>query len=450
MCITSEPKCSNEGLLGSLAMQNRGSATSKANSCSGRCWLRRAALQTMGTVTLRLGRARVGLWLTAALTILGIAAVISIVVGREDASGDRPSGVSRPVTVMTRNIYLGGSINRPIRMALDRTGPEGVLALGHANHRLREVVRRTDFTTRSKLLAEEIAATRPDLIGLQEVALWRHGPMQLDRVGRPDATQVDYDFLDMLLTDLASRGVRYEVVHVQPLSDVEAPAFTGDPFTGTAGSAQDVRLTDRDVILVRSEAGLRIEGSGGGEFSRHLDVKLANATFRFVRGYGWADVAVGSARMRFVNTHLESQSSQLARAQAEELLNGPAGNTSLPTVIACDCNSNPASPAARSGLPIGSGAAYRLITESHGFTDLWLQQPDRDGGGNTAWLSELVNDETADFERRIDLVLARSASPGQIVANRVEVTGDELRDRDSASKLWPSDHAGVVAELRIG
>jgi endonuclease/exonuclease/phosphatase family metal-dependent hydrolase len=404
----------------------------------------------MGSVTVRTGKARTRLWLVTALTILCIAAVISIVVGREDASGDRPSGDSRPVTVMTRNIYLGGSINRPLRAALDRTGPEGVLALGHANHRLREVVRRTDFTTRSKLLAEEIAATRPDLIGLQEVALWRHGPMQLDQVGRPDATQVDYDFLDMLLTDLASRGVRYEIVHVQPLSDVEAPAFTGDPFTGTAGSAEDVRLTDRDVILVRSEAGLRIEGSGGGEFSRHLDVKLANTTFRFVRGYGWADVAVGSARMRFVNTHLESQSSQLARAQAEELLNGPAGDTSLPTVIACDCNSNPASPAARSALPIGSGAAYRLITESHGFTDLWLQQPGRDGRGNTAWLSELVNDETADFERRIDLVLARSASPGQIVANRVEVTGDELSDRDPSSKLWPSDHAGVVAELRIG
>jgi endonuclease/exonuclease/phosphatase family metal-dependent hydrolase len=404
----------------------------------------------MGTVTLRLGKAHVGLWLAAALTIFGIGAVISIVVGREYASGDRPSGDSPPVTVMTRNIYLGGSINRPIRAALDHTGREAMLALGHANHRLRGVVRRTDFTTRSKLLAEEIAATRPDLIGLQEVALWRHGPMQLDQVGRPDATQVDYDFLDMLLTDLASRGVRYEIVHIQSLSDVEAPAFTGDPFAGTAGSAQDIRLTDRDVILVRSEAGLRIEGSGGGEFSQHLDVKLANSTFRFVRGYGWVDVAVGSARMRFVNTHLESQSSQLARAQAEELLEVAAGNTSLPTVIACDCNSNPASPAARSALPIGSGAAYRLLTDGHGFTDLWLQQPDRDGQGDTAWLSELVNDETADFERRIDLVLARSAQPGQIVANRVEVTGDEMSDRDPVTDLWPSDHAGVVVELRIG
>ncbi len=399
----------------------------------------------METVTLRLGKARVALWLAAVLTILCLSAVISIVVGREYASGD-----PRTLTVMTRNIYLGGNINRPIRAALDRTGQQGVLALGHANHELRKVVTRTDFTTRSKLLADEIAATRPDLIGLQEVALWRHGPMQLDQVGRPNATQVDYDFLAILLADLANRGVPYEIVHVQQESDVEAPAFTGNPFSGTAGSAEDVRLTDRDVILVRSGSGLRIEGSGGGEFSRHVEVELADTTFQFVRGYAWADVAVGSAHLRFVTTHLESQSSKLARAQAEELLNGPAGDTSVPTVIACDCNSNPASPAARSALPIGSGAAYRLITDGHGFTDLWLEQPGRDGPGRTAWLSELVNDETADFERRIDLVLARSADPGRIVASRVEVTGDELNDRDPVTNLWPSDHAGVLVELRIG
>jgi endonuclease/exonuclease/phosphatase family metal-dependent hydrolase len=408
----------------------------------GRCQKRR---QRMVSVMVRTAKARRGLWIAAALTIICLSAVISIVVGREYASGD-----PRTVTVMTRNIYLGGNINRPIRAALDRTGREGVLALGHANHELRQVVTRTDFATRSKLLADEIAVTRPDLIGLQEVALWRHGPMQLDQVGRPNATQVDYDFLGILLADLANRGVRYEIVHVQQESDVEAPAFTGNPFAGTAGSAEDVRLTDRDVILVRSESGLLIEGSGGGQFSRHFEVKLADTTFQFVRGYAWADLAVGSARIRFVNTHLESESSQLARAQAEELLSGPAGDTSLATVILCDCNSNPASLAARSALPIGSGAAYRLITDGHGFTDLWLQQPGRDGPGHTARLGELVNDETADFERRIDLVLARSEDPGQIVANRVEVTGDELNDRDPVTELWPSDHAGVVVELRIG
>jgi hypothetical protein len=379
------------------------------------------------------------------VTILCLGVIISIAVAREYASGD-----SRTVTVMTRNIYLGGNINRPIRAAMNRTGREGMLALGHANHELREVVTRTDFPTRSKLIAAEIAAMRPDLIGLQEVGLWRHGPMQLDRVGRPDATQVDLDFLAMLLTDLANRGVRYEVVKVQQLSDVEAPAFTGNPYIGTAGSAEDVRLTDRDVILVRGEAGLRIEASGGGAYQQRFEVELGDTIFSFIRGYAWADVAVGSARIRFVTTHLESQSAQLARAQAEELLKGPAGDMSLPTVIACDCNSNPASLAAHFSVPLGSGAAYRLITDEYGYADLWLQQPGGDGPGNTASLSELVNDDTADFESRIDLVLARSATPGQIVVNRAEVTGDELSDRDPISKLWPSDHAGVVVELQIG
>ncbi len=396
-------------------------------------------------MTLRLGGPRTRLWIPVILTLLCVGAVISIVVVRGYAA-DTP----RTLTVMTRNIYLGGDINRPIRAALNRTGRDGVLALGHANHELRQIVDRTDFPTRSRLLAEEIAAARPDLVGLQEVALWRHGPMQLDQIGRPDATVVDYDNLAILLADVAARGVRYEIVHVQQESDVEAPAFTGNPFAGTAGSAEDVRLTDRDVILARSDAGIRIEGSGGSNYGQHLDIELADTTFRFVRGYAWADVAVGSAHIRVVTTHLESQSPKVAHAQAEELLNGPAGNTSLSTVITCDCNSNPASPAAHSPIPIGSGAAYRLITNDHGFADLWLQQPDRAGPGNTASLSELVNDDSAHFGRRIDLILAKAAPPAQLATNRAEVTGDELGDRDPVTKLWPSDHAGVVVQLQIG
>jgi endonuclease/exonuclease/phosphatase family metal-dependent hydrolase len=401
-------------------------------------------LRTMGTVTLRLGKPGAQFWVTLAIAILCLGTVISVVVVRA-------YGFSEPqtVTVMTRNIYLGGNVYRPVRAALNRTGTDGVLALGHANYELRKVVDRTDFTTRSKLLAEEIAAARPDLVGLQEVALWRRGPMQLDQIGRPNATQIEDDFLATLVADLAERGVSYQIVHVQHESDVEAPAFTGNPFNGIDGSAEDLRLTDRDVILVRSEAGIRIEGSGGGHYGQRLDVTLGDTTFSFVRGYAWADIAIGSERLRFITTHLEAQGSRLARAQAEELLSGPAGDTDLSTIIACDCNSNPASPAARAGIRIGSGAAYRLITNDHGFSDLWLQQPTRTGAGLTAWLSELVDDEKPDFERRIDLVLARSAPSAQIVVSRADVTGDELSDQDPVSKLWPSDHAGVVVELQI-
>src|SRR4029453_12966776 len=55
------------------------------------------------------------------------------------------------VTVMTRNLYLGADINRPLRTAQGRTGHDGLLALAHANHELGEIVRRTNFGARSKL-----------------------------------------------------------------------------------------------------------------------------------------------------------------------------------------------------------------------------------------------------------------------------------------------------------
>jgi len=405
----------------------------------------------MDVVALRRGRTRTWLWLTLALTIICLGALISVGTIRSgSARSEYAASGGQSLTVMTRNLYLGGNIDRPIRAAFDKTGADGVLALGHANHELREIVERTDFRTRSRLLADEIAAARPDLVGLQEVALWRHGPMQLDRIGQLNATEVDYDFLAILLNDLASRGTRYEAGSVQQESDVEAPAFTGNPLSGTAGAAEDVRLTDRDVILFRSDSGVQVEDRGGGQYATEFKVQLGDVTFPFVRGYAWADVAVGPTTIRFITTHLESHSAKLARAQADELLSGPAGDTRLSTVIVCDCNSNPASVAAHAPLPLGTGGAYRLITEDHGFTDLWLEQPGRAGPGNTASLAELANNTTPHFTRRIDLVLARPASPDQITASRAEVSGNELRDRDPVTGLWPSDHAGVVVQLQVG
>jgi Endonuclease/Exonuclease/phosphatase family len=404
----------------------------------------------MDGVARRRGRTYTGLWIALALTIICAAALINLGTLRSrSARGDSAASSGQTLTVMTRNLYLGGNIDRPIRAAYDRKGAEGVLALGHANQELREIVERTDFRTRSRLLAAEIAAARPDLVGLQEVALWRHGPMQLDKIGQLNATDVDYDFLAILLSDLASRGTPYEVASAQQESDVEAPAFTGNPLSGAAGAAEDVRLTDRDVILFRADSGIRIEGRGGGHYTTQFKVKLGDVTLPFIRGYAWADITVGSSPIRFITTHLESHSAKLARAQADELLNGPGGNPGVSTVIVCDCNSNPASLAARTPLPIGSGGAYRLLTNDDGFVDLWVHQPGRADPGSTATLDEFVNDKTPDFTRRIDLVLARPAPPVEITASRAELTGNELQDRDPATGLWPSDHAGVVVQLQV-
>src|SRR4249920_779233 len=85
-----------------------------------------------GIVTLRLGGPRTRLWIAVVLSVVCVGAVISVVVVRGYAA-DTP----RTLTVMTRNIYLGGDINRPVRAALNHTGRDGELALGHASHELR-------------------------------------------------------------------------------------------------------------------------------------------------------------------------------------------------------------------------------------------------------------------------------------------------------------------------
>ena len=188
-----------------------------------------------------------------------IAALTLGLVAGPAAAAPKP-GDGTPLTVMTRNIYLGGNITRPLTATAGKTGPAALVAFGNANHTLATIVDETDFPARSTLLAHEIAGTRPDLIGLQEVALWRSGPLELNAIGVPNATTVDYDFLATLLADLAAMGQPYEVVHVQEEYDVEGPAFLGNPFAGTMSDPSDVRLTMRDVLQA-----CRRHGQGAGQ-----------------------------------------------------------------------------------------------------------------------------------------------------------------------------------------
>jgi hypothetical protein len=65
-----------------------------------------------------------------------------------------------------------------------------LVALANATHVSRAIVDQTNFPVRSKLLAAEIAETSPDLVGLQEVALWRSGPLQLTPAAEPRCVNV--------------------------------------------------------------------------------------------------------------------------------------------------------------------------------------------------------------------------------------------------------------------
>lgn len=378
----------------------------------------------------------------AALALAALAAPMasaSAATGPDHAQG--PKGTGKPLTVMTRNLYLGGDINRPINATAGLSGLEALLAFANTNDALWNTVVQTNFPVRARLLAHEIATEAPDVVGLQEVALWRHGPLELDKIAVPNAEIVDYDFLAILQSELAAAGAHYAVANVQQEADVEAPAFSGFLV-----NARDVRLTMRDALLVKVDPGLTVLASGGGNYDHRFSVSLQNYSFVFKRGYNWADLRVGSVTTRVVNTHLESASSDVALDQIKELIGGPA-DTSRPTVVVCDCNSDPLNHSVKPIDHVGHSAPYDWIT-SHGFTDEWLQfKPAEEGW--TSGLSETVNDtSTAGFDHRIDMVFGRKAGGGGFDVDKGAITGNQLSDRDPTTGLWPSDHAGVVLRLR--
>jgi len=206
-----------------------------------------------------------------------------------------------------------------------------------------------------------------------------------------------------------------------------------------------VRLTMRDVVL-RRVGGVKVVRTGDRIFADNLPVSLAGISMNFDRGYQWADVRWGRREFRFVNTHLESASSDLAKAQAREILTRAAPRRRT-VVLVCDCNSDPLDASVKPDDTVPHRAAYRLLTGRGGFTDQWLRwAPAHEGW--TAGLSETVDDATADgFDHRIDLVLARVPRGRPLTSTRGWMTGNRVSDRDPATGLWPSDHAGVVVRL---
>lgn len=358
---------------------------------------------------------------------------------------------ARPLVVMTRNVYLGADLIRPALEAA-AAGPEttaALLALGRETHRARAVAHRTDFRVRSRLLAAEVARTTPHLVGLQEVALWRHGPTRLTAdglpdpacLGVPDATTLEEDFLGLLLEALADAGVAYRAVHVSERADVEGPAFAALP---TDPDACDVRVTLHDVVLARE--GVEVTGSGEGTYAANLKVDVAGVAMAPARGYQWVDLRLDGRDLRFVNTHLEAFSCTVGLAQAREL--AAAVPADRPVVVVGDLNSDPDDESVPAGEQQQRRAPYAFLTGPGGFTDPWpALAPSHPGF--TFGCGEALDDPAATvFCKRIDFVLARTADrrPPEVLSG--EVTGTSLTDRDPETGLWPSDHGGVVLRLR--
>src|SRR5262249_32632926 len=139
-----------------------------------------------------------------------------------------------------------------------------------------------DFPVRAKGLAQEILKKRPDMVGLQEVALWRTGPPSLEPLlggSPPTAATVRYDYLQLLLEQLNKGKKRYRVAAANDEFDFEAPGDeNGVPGDGpnklTPNAEINGRLTMRDVILVKAGKSVKVSNARTGHFSNLLVVEL--------------------------------------------------------------------------------------------------------------------------------------------------------------------------------
>ncbi len=342
---------------------------------------------------------------------------------------------ARTATVMTRNLYLGADLT-PIITALGLNPPNPTAVIGAATQTWQQVVA-SDPEERMAAIADEIVAAKPHAVGLQEVTRWTtydftppSGPLS--------NKQVAYDFLDLLLAELAARGVTYREV-----PGATAENFTSDPIPildGAAFPTKAVQLLDRDVIIVRG--GVKATNAHHGNFQTILGPALG-FPIEVDRGWGSADLRTRLASFRFVNSHTEAFGQEEIRiGEVQELLAAQAAisaqSGALPTVYAGDYNS-----------PATSAGAYQTLIGS-GLHDLWTQaRPGASASESATCCQDAdLGNETSNLgtidSTRIDLLLGtegvRATSAHRVGDVPIDLPGDTW---------WASDHAGVVADVVI-
>lgn len=345
-------------------------------------------------------------------------------------------GRGKAFDTMTRNLYLGADLTPAI-------GAPSLEALAAANGQILREVTHNDFPTRAEGLAEEIIEQKPDLVGLQEVALWRTAPPSVFVLQTgPSAETVRYDYLAELLAELNDGKKRYEVVVVQNEFDLEAPAdengVAGDGIAaqGIPDAEINGRLTMRDVILARHGAGVQTWNEQGANFNTLLEVPILGTPLPIARGWTATDAKVrGSHPFRFVNTHLEAFHPLIRQAQAAELVapGGPA-TSDRPVVLVGDLNSDDDTVEGADRL------AYELLL-ANGMVNRSTDDP-LSCCLDASEIGEFDGGSVADFDHQVDHILTRD--PDNVKLRSSTVTG-----LFPVNGFWNSDHAGVFSALRF-
>jgi endonuclease/exonuclease/phosphatase family metal-dependent hydrolase len=272
---------------------------------------------------------------------------------------------------------------------------------------------------RARAIAREIAAVKPDFVGFQEAVLYRTQTPP-DFTATP-ATHVALDYVAELRKALAARKLKYRFVAVAPWTDAELPS--GSPAT------MDIRLTVRDALLVRVDRKLRVKRVRKVQYATVTplipDVVVAK------RGFIYADATKNGHAFRVATTHLESFNDTSQVAQGQELGRALSAGK-VPTVMLGDLNSR----------ADGTGTPTHANLLALGFKDAWTQAHPNDVG-LTCCHGDDLRELGGPVYSRIDYVLLKNG----FRAVAAGIVGQNPSDRIGG--LWPSDHAGVWARLRL-
>jgi len=328
---------------------------------------------------------------------------------------------SAPLSVLTRNLYLGVDLSK----LFDATSMNDVR---HIAGEMLDEIRAHPYEARVDAIAAEIETSQPDVVGVQEAAHLRvQTESDFSESPIPNASTTVVDLLDLLASALDDRGLSYDVAAETVTTDIEVPA---DDDGGTT----DVRLTDRTALLVRSD--LETTGSRSETFDNALRYRVQGATVPIQRGFCQVDLSLDGADVAVASAHLESADDDTRLDQAEELRDELP--TDRPVVLAGDLNSGPGGPT----------AAYDLLTES--FVDP-ASDSESDAADPTCCQASDLRNETSDLSRRVDHVLSR----GDVDPTGVQRVGADPDSRVTTAvdgesvELWPADHAGVVASFAV-
>ncbi len=145
-------------------------------------------------------------------------------------------------------------------------------------------------------------------------------------------------------------------------------------------------------------------------------------------------MTINNRGFQFITTHLE-QVQPYNKSQALEMLQSAISATTLPVVLVGDFN-------IQANAPSNSTYATYQSLLGAGLSDAWELKHPADPGA-TCCQDASVTNATTNLNQRIDLVLLR----GGIEVRDIHLIGNNSSDR--VQGFWPSDHAGIVATLRL-